>query len=273
MSRTGVQGRVLTTAAALAAAATIACVPAPPAEAAGGPFLERARAVHPTFFHRGAFGCGFRFAVEHPRGRQVEVKVRLYRGEVEDGRLMHTWDLGWVEAGSRQTLNWHGALPGRWAWQGRYMLEVRARDRRGRRLDTESRERSRTRVRFYRHAFPVRGRHDLGENGSAFGARRGRLVVAARRGRVVWNEQGSAAGNYMVMRGDDGHDYAYMHMREPSRHEVGDMVRTGARIGRVGCTGSCSYPHLHFEMWTPHWWEGGEPFDPLRYLRRWDRWS
>jgi murein DD-endopeptidase MepM/ murein hydrolase activator NlpD len=285
VSQHPVQGRFLKIAAMALAAAIL------PASDAGAarPYLERAQAVHPTFFQRGEYGAGYRFRVEHETAREVSVRVRLYRGEVEDGRLIHTWDLGWVPPGARQAVNWHGALPGGgWAMQGRYTLEVRARDRAGRRLDGDSLERSRVQVRFYRHAFPVRGRHDTGERGARFGARRaghghqghdvfarkGTRVVAARRGRVVFSEhQSGAAGNYLVVRGDDGRDYAYMHLRGRPRHDVGDLVRTGERIGRVGCTGSCSAPHLHFEMWTPHWWDGGEPFDPLPHLRRWDRWS
>jgi hypothetical protein len=36
----------------------------------------------------------------------------------------------------------------------------------------------------------------------------------------------------------------------------------GQQIGEVGCSGSCSGDHLHLEMWTPNWYDGGKPFDP-----------
>jgi len=139
------------------------------------------------------------------------------------------------------------------------------------------------------HVFPVRGKHDFGGAGAAFGSGRaghshqghdvfaacGTPLVAARGGTVQTKKYQSAAGNYLVIDGDGtGVDYAYMHLAEPSPFEAGDKVVTGQRIGSVGDTGDAVGCHLHFEMWTaPGWYEGGRPFDPLRALRAWDSWS
>jgi murein DD-endopeptidase MepM/ murein hydrolase activator NlpD len=41
----------------------------------------------------------------------------------------------------------------------------------------------------------------------------------------------------------------------------GESVTAGEVIGRVGCTGACTGPHLHFEVRVD-----GEPVDPLGYL-------
>jgi murein DD-endopeptidase MepM/ murein hydrolase activator NlpD len=39
----------------------------------------------------------------------------------------------------------------------------------------------------------------------------------------------------------------------------------------VGRASGC---HLHFEMWTaPGWYQGGDVFDPLPELTRWDAFS
>jgi murein DD-endopeptidase MepM/ murein hydrolase activator NlpD len=47
----------------------------------------------------------------------------------------------------------------------------------------------------------------------------------------------------------------------------GAYVRRGQTIGRVGCTGNCSGPHVHFEVRKgPDAWS--TPLDPMRYLPR-----
>lgn len=140
------------------------------------------------------------------------------------------------------------------------------------------------------HAFPVRGPHSYGGSGSRFGAPRnghphggqdvaaasGTPLVAVTNGRVTQvRYQAGGAGYYVVMQGDDRYDYVYMHLRESASSWVspGQRVRVGQQLGRVGSTGSSTGPHLHFEMWTPHWFDGGNRIDPLPALRRWDAYS
>ena len=139
------------------------------------------------------------------------------------------------------------------------------------------------------HVFPIRGRHDFGGAGAVFGtgrvghshqghdvfARCGTPLVAARGGKVQFEEYHAAGGHYLVIDGDGtGVDYAYMHLVEASPFDVGDRVRTGQRIGSVGDSGNARGCHLHFEMWrAPGWYSGGRPFDPLRALKAWDSWS
>lgn len=136
------------------------------------------------------------------------------------------------------------------------------------------------------HVFPVRGPHDYGGAGSRFGAPRsghthrgqdvaaaeGTDLVAAHSGEVAAVQyQAGGAGHYLVIHGDDRLDSVYMHLRHRAIVEPGDRVRAGERIGDVGSTGASTGPHLHFELWTQHWFDGGNPFDPLRKLQRWDR--
>ncbi len=141
-------------------------------------------------------------------------------------------------------------------------------------------------VRYRNHVFPVRGPHDYGSAGSRFGAPRsghthqgqdvsaaeGTRLVAVHEGRVTTRQyQEGGAGHYLVIRGKDGSDSVYMHMVRRPVVAVGEKVLAGQLIGRVGTTGGSSGPHLHFELWTPHWFDGGAAYDPLSKLKAWDR--
>ncbi|MEA2272703.1 MAG: hypothetical protein QOI98_1411 [Solirubrobacteraceae bacterium] len=134
------------------------------------------------------------------------------------------------------------------------------------------------------HVFPVDGSFDFGGDGARFGAPRGdhthqgqdmtaaegTPVVSVSAGTVHWRAyQASGAGNYVVIRGSDGYDYAYMHFREGSVVKPGEHVAAGELIGHVGSTGESSGPHLHFEVWDGPWQSGGHPIDPLPLLRSW----
>jgi murein DD-endopeptidase MepM/ murein hydrolase activator NlpD len=130
--------------------------------------------------------------------------------------------------------------------------------------------------------FPVRGRVDWGEADARFGAWRGGHVhegqdvfapagtplVAMRDGRVVETGDDGGRGNYVAMWSRAaGRTYVYLHMLRPSRVEVGRHVRSGQRVGAVGCSGSCWGDHLHLEVRVGRG-TTGRPLDPLPLLRR-----
>ena len=133
------------------------------------------------------------------------------------------------------------------------------------------------------YVFPVRGAHRYGDG---FGAPRGSRshqgvdimaasgtpLVSVSAGKVAFRQyQGGGAGHYLVVHGDDGTDYVYMHMLSAATVGPGQRVTAGQQIGRVGSTGSSTAPHLHFETWSKHWYDGGKPSDPLARLKEWDR--
>jgi murein DD-endopeptidase MepM/ murein hydrolase activator NlpD len=137
-----------------------------------------------------------------------------------------------------------------------------------------------------KHVFPVRGPHSYGSSGSRFGAPRsghrhqgqdvaaahGTALVAVHSGTVAYRQyQAGGAGHYLVIHGQDGSDSVYMHMPRRAIVRPGEFVRAGEKIGKVGSTGASTGPHLHFELWTQHWYAGGRAYDPLPKLRRWDR--
>jgi murein DD-endopeptidase MepM/ murein hydrolase activator NlpD len=99
----------------------------------------------------------------------------------------------------------------------------------------------------------------------------GTPLVAARGGTVKYKAFQDLAGNYVVIAGDTGYDYVYMHMRDPALLEKGMPVATGQPIGFVGDTGDADGCHLHFELWVaPGWYSGGAPIDPLTALQAWE---
>jgi murein DD-endopeptidase MepM/ murein hydrolase activator NlpD len=137
-----------------------------------------------------------------------------------------------------------------------------------------------------RGIFPVQGAYTLGGPDARFGATRtghvhqgqdvvaaaGVPVVAPRAGVVHWVAyQAAGAGYYVILNGDDGRDYAFMHLLSGSTAVVkGQAVAAGQRLGAVGSTGASSGPHLHFEIWPNGWWvDGSSPIDPLPDLLAW----
>ncbi len=154
---------------------------------------------------------------------------------------------------------------------------------RAREREREARERAREAMRF---PMNVEGEVDFGEAGARFGNNRGSHahqgqdvfapsgtpLVAASEAEVV--EAGGAEdgrGNHVALY-DERRDrtYVYFHMSEAPRVEMGETVVAGRRVGSVGCTGSCSGDHLHFEIRRG---EGadGEAVDPLGAMRGWPR--
>ena len=117
------------------------------------------------------------------------------------------------------------------------------------------------------------GRSGHTHQGQDVFAKCGTPLVAARGGKVRWKAYHSAAGNYVVIDGaGTGIDTVYMHLKRPSLLKKGQKVYTGQLLGYVGDTGDAVGCHLHFEMWSsPGWYEGGAPFDPLSYLKSWDK--
>jgi murein DD-endopeptidase MepM/ murein hydrolase activator NlpD len=141
------------------------------------------------------------------------------------------------------------------------------------------------------YVFPMIGAHDLGDAQARFGASRyghvhegqdifgkvGTPEVAVHDGVVI--DRGKDGGRYSGGRGNyvaiydpaDNHSFVYMHMLKPPAVQLGDRVHAGQLLGRLGCTGSCEGPHLHFEVRIGKAGLRSETkaVDPLPYLRGW----
>jgi murein DD-endopeptidase MepM/ murein hydrolase activator NlpD len=203
----------------------------------------------------------------------TDVQVDLV--STKSGEVVNSWVQEGVEPNSEQIVEWNGlTTEGKAAKSGEYRFRV------GGLGDSLS---DGGRFGYYDHKFPVRGGHDFwdgvgagrGHQGVDVGADCGNELQAARGGKVQFKGYQGSAGNYIVIDGKKSpHDYVYMHLRKKAEVAEGDKVRTGQRIGEVGETGNASGCHLHFEMWSkPGWYEGGHFVDPMRKLKKWDKWS
>ena len=135
--------------------------------------------------------------------------------------------------------------------------------------------------------FPVQGPFTFGGPDARFGVGRpghthqGQDIVAAEgtpvvtpiAGTVHWTAyQADGAGYYVVIAGNDGRHYVFMHLQSGSTAVTKDApVTAGQRVGLVGSTGSSTGPHLHFEIWVNGWWasKASTPIDPLPELQAW----
>ncbi|MFG2292055.1 peptidoglycan DD-metalloendopeptidase family protein [Streptomyces sp. NPDC048603] len=100
------------------------------------------------------------------------------------------------------------------------------------------------------------GRH----TGLDFPAAVGTLVRAVAGGKVSMATGGGPYGNHVMINHGGGIQSLYAHLSEIVT-KVGDTVRQGQNIGRVGATGNVTGPHLHLEARV-----NGRPVDPMTYL-------
>ena len=217
-------------------------------------------------------------------GRSRRVRVRVDLVPEAGGRPAATLHLGRQRTGRDRSATWRPKLA-----PGRYTARLRATTvgRRGARTSQNlALEIVAPPVVAASGVFPVAGPYTLGGEGARFGAGRpghkhqgqdivaaaGTPVVSPRAGFVAWRAfQKDGAGHYVVVSGDDGRDYVFMHFQDGSvLVQKGQAVTAGQQLGAVGSTGASSGPHLHFEIWPGGWYaEDSQPIDPLPDLLAW----
>jgi murein DD-endopeptidase MepM/ murein hydrolase activator NlpD len=258
--------------------------PAPGPSSAGAPRLETATSR--SLFALDQSG-GVTFSYRFSGGAPSKLTVTLLR--VDTGRAVKTWSPPAPSADEIGHVSWNGMAGRAPAQSARYAFRLTASTGSAAARSASARDVKRDAFDLRPALFPIRGRHSYSMRAGRFGARRsghshqgqdvmarcGTPLIAARGGVVKARKYHAAAGNYIVINGQNtGIDYGYMHLRSPSPLRVGDRVHTGDRIGVVGQTGDATACHLHFEEWSsPGWYSGGRPFDPLADLESWDSYS
>lgn len=88
----------------------------------------------------------------------------------------------------------------------------------------------------------------------------GSWVYAADGGQVAFAGWLGGYGRLVILDHGRGLRTYYAHL-SGALVQAGQTVERGSSIGKVGCTGRCTGPHVHFEVRS-----GGRPVNPLRYF-------
>lgn len=96
------------------------------------------------------------------------------------------------------------------------------------------------------------GYSGTGHDGIDIPGSAGEAILAARYGTVVEAGFHASAGNYAIVKHDNGYYTYYMHMTE-NFVSVGQTLETGQQIGTMGTTGNSTGVHLHFGIATGVW--------------------
>ena len=106
---------------------------------------------------------------------------------------------------------------------------------------------------------PINGQleHHLGLD---FDAEPGSDIKVVAGGVVVWSGERAGYGNVVDVDHGNGYMTRYAHNQQ-NLVRVGERVRFGQVIGKVGSTGRSTGPHCHFEVWL-----NGHPVNPYGYV-------
>ena len=110
---------------------------------------------------------------------------------------------------------------------------------------------------------PFTGRHAF-HKGVDFAGREGAEVVAVASGVVIWSGERYGYGQLVEINHGNGYVTRYAHNVD-NLVAVGDTVRRGQVIARMGGTGRATGPNLHFEVLL-----NDRPVDPLTYVQATD---
>lgn len=114
---------------------------------------------------------------------------------------------------------------------------------------------------FGRRTDPFKG-HVAWHKGVDFAGKQGSAVVAVAAGVVTWSGDRYGYGTMVEVNHGDGYVTRYAH-NEENLVGVGEVVKKGEDIARMGSSGRSTGPHVHFEI-LRH----GKAIDPTKYTWR-----
>lgn len=118
--------------------------------------------------------------------------------------------------------------------------------------------------RFGRRTDPINGRLAW-HNGVDFAGKDGSDVITVAAGVVVYSGPRSGFGKMVEINHGGGFSSLYGHHKELFV-KVGDIVKKGQVVGRMGSSGRSTGPHVHFEVF-----KNGRAVDPYSYIQRTSR--
>lgn len=115
--------------------------------------------------------------------------------------------------------------------------------------------------RFGRRTDPFHGRIAW-HKGVDFAGKEDSEIIAVASGVVTWSGDRYGYGDMVEINHGNGYSTRYAHNKE-NMAAVGDIVKKGQVIAKMGSSGRSTGPHVHFEVY-----KNGKAVDPSRYIYR-----
>ena len=117
---------------------------------------------------------------------------------------------------------------------------------------------------FGRRIDPITGQKAW-HKGVDFSSKAGSDIIAVAPGAVTWSGVRDDYGNMVEINHGGGYATRYAH-NEKNLVAVGDLVKQGQVIAKMGSSGRSTGPHVHYEIF-----KHGRPVDPASYIARTQR--